>query len=141
MLDSESVFNEIVVMSADTALRGEPILLTRDNYLDFRQAIVANGRGGTKMVDAINQAILWAETHQKSVSALLYYTDLGDKPPSRKQLHTNLPPMLYITTESNFSDAFKKKVKSYANTVAIDYQVIDLDEEIHSITNRRNLIG
>jgi predicted metal-dependent peptidase len=141
MLDSESVFNEIIVMSADTALRGEPILLTRDNYLDFRQAIVANGRGGTKMVDAINQAILWAETHQKSVSALLYYTDLGDKPPSRKQLHTNLPPMLYITTASNFSDAFKKKVKSYANTVAIDYQVIDLDEEIHSITNRRNLIG
>lgn len=129
ILDNDEMTGEVIIMSADSAMRGEPLVINTDNYETFRKGVPFHGRGGTDFVNSINGGMKWADDNDKKINAIIYFTDLGDTPPKRDQLPENLPRMLYVTTKNNYTEAYRKAVSDYADTVYIEVgKEIDLEE-------------
>lgn len=129
MLDNDDMAGEIIIMSADSAMRGEPLIINTDTYEVFKKGVPFHGRGGTDFLNSIRGGMEWADKNEKKVQAIVYFTDLGDNPPNRDQLPDNLPRMLYVTTKATYTEAFRRQVEHYADTVAIEVdKEIDLDE-------------
>ncbi|WP_019025496.1 MULTISPECIES: hypothetical protein [unclassified Thioalkalivibrio] len=124
---------ELVVMSADTVIRGKPTILREDNW---EEALASggfgiSGRGGTSFAEPINQAVEWATKNLgKRVSALIYASDMGAPAPRRSELPEEMPPTVFIYPKScqAHAEAIRGQLSEYAEVVAIeDGTTVDLD--------------
>lgn len=121
---------EVVAYCADTALRAKPLRVTPANVSQFLKHVEVYGRGGTDFVTPLRE--LWAhpdiQREKRRFKALLYFTDLGARPPARRDLPADLPPLAFVTTPGCFDRGFADAVRDYARVVEIRSKtVIDLD--------------
>lgn len=122
---------EVVVFSADTVLRGEPIEINEENVHEVLSGgLQIFGRGGTSLEMAIKQTVKSQVFKDKKIKSLIYFTDLGDRAPRYEEL--GLDPdtsMTYIAVPSisDFAvEAFAKEVEHYAEVIKIK-EGVDVD--------------
>lgn len=123
---------EVVVFSADTVLRGEPIEINEQNVHEVLSGgLQIFGRGGTSLEMAIQQTVKSQVFKDKKIKSLIYFTDLGDRAPRYERLGLDPDTSLtYIAVPSvnNFAvEAFAKEVEHYADVIKIQEGVeVDL---------------
>lgn len=141
---------DVVHVSADTVVRGEPQLITERNYKEvLRKGIDYGGRGGTNYQAALEHTFNLVKPGGKrtvftgrKIDAIVYFGDCGDSAPDPARLLAvarecgmkKLPPILFVAPKSTFNDAFKKGIEAFATMVffesgpnATKQQVIDID--------------
>lgn len=112
---------QIMVFSADTALRGKPINVTPDNWEDKLEGLKAYGRGGTTFVEPLVNALKLAREQQRRVAGVVYFTDTYARPPARSELPELLPPIVFVAQETNSQvEHFRNDVSDYADVYSID---------------------
>lgn len=130
----------ILVYNMDTILRGEPMVVTKENwkqvlgdYKAGRKGV--DGRGGTDLANGIN-GIIAAEATKKAVKrfgkvkAVICITDLGDRAPQREDFPNTVPTnMTYLAVPGTYSDAFAAKVKNYAQVINMGAKKLNIDLE------------
>lgn len=119
--------SEVVVLSADTVLRGEPVEITDQNAEMFMsQGVKIYGRGGTDLAEPIRQAAALDLFKDKKIRSLVYFSDLFASIPKFHEL--GLPEGTSVTyvsapTTTNRSveqeEAFRRGVEDYAVVVPI----------------------
>lgn len=119
--------SEVVILSADTVIRGEPVEINENNVQDvIARGVNMHGRGGTDFVTPLKQALSLPMFKEKKIRSIVYFTDLYAPAPSAKEI--GLPSdcsMLYLvapsTARSNIQHAevFAKEVESYARVIEI----------------------
>lgn len=135
---------EVMIMQIDTIIRGEPVIV---NYRNVRKIISEGfnvlGRGGTSLTDGINMAMAHEAVQKRLKSKqpfdhLIYFTDLGDTPPKRANLHKDLPKkMIYMAAPGTYNDGFASAVSSYSKVVSMGGKLeIDLSQEKVNIKNK-----
>lgn len=117
--------SEVIVLSADTVLRGEPQVITDSNI----DEIMANGlrifgRGGTEFVTSIRQATELDMFKGKNIKSLLYFTDLFANPPKSKEQcglkeDVNVVFVAAPSTGSGHVAEFAKDVEGWARVTEI----------------------
>lgn len=128
--------SEVIVLSADTVLRGEPIEINDGNCDDLMQAgVKVFGRGGTDLGHSLAQAVKLPLMKDKKIRSVVYFTDLFDRPPQYADL--GLPSddvaVCYIAAPSTHSQhvaEFAKAVADYARVAEINEGTeVDLSED------------
>jgi len=130
--------SEVVVLSADTVLRGEPVEITDQNADEYmNKGIQLHGRGGTDLADPIKQAAKLDMFKEKKIRSLVYFTDLFASIPKFKEL--GLPEgtsVTYVSAPSTSEgsaeqeEAFRKGVEDYAVVVPIREGIeVNLDQD------------
>lgn len=120
---------EVIIVSADTVVRGEPTIINEYNYQEFMEEMDTYGCGGTDFVGAVNTAMALDIVGEREVEGIVYFTDLEDSPPRREDFEMEyLPPFVYVTVPSHKNQAFTAAVSDYADVAVIDDGVsIDMD--------------
>ncbi|MBO1897675.1 hypothetical protein HNW13_018210 [Shewanella sp. BF02_Schw] len=110
------------VYSADTAIRGTPVLLTKDTIDDCVHNLDVCGSGGTEFTGPINTALEHCRKNSNvsNPGGIIYLTDLEATAPLESNLDDNLPPIVFICRERDFDPRFKKAVSNYAEVHAIN---------------------
>lgn len=123
---------EVVIMSADTVMRGQPVKITEKNYKDFlKGGLNYGGRGGTNLQAGIECAFKLVAPGsisgfaKRKIDAVVYASDLEDSPPDTKVLLTTaracgmkkLPTTLFLAPKKCFSERFNKGVAQWADVV------------------------
>ena len=122
---------QLHLSSADTQLRGDFLTFSQQALADMPQQMLMHGRGGTDMTRVINDTMQWAERQPEvnvhELKAIIYFTDLLDKPPQAQQLPEALPPLLFLAPPSLAVKAFSEQVKSFATVAEIkEGTIVDL---------------
>lgn len=77
---------EVILLSADTVLRGEPILINEYNYQSLaNQGVPIFGNGGTDFANCLHQAMSLPMMKKKKVKNVIYFTDCCDAPPQDRK--------------------------------------------------------
>lgn len=123
--------NRVFLTSADTSFRGDMITFSKHDLLDVPQKLLLHGRGGTDIARVINEALSWADQQMEQVrgelQAIVYFTDLLDRPPDSEDLPGDMPKILFLSPPSPFVEQFQARVDSFATVAEIrDGTVIDL---------------
>lgn len=126
--------SEVVILSADTVLRGEAIEVTDENVDELlEQGVKIFGRGGTDLAGSLDMAMNLDLIKKKKITSVIYFTDLCDIPPPKSRFDKYLEKGMtfaYVTAPSTMSDEFAKAVKDYARVYPIvEGMVIDMTEE------------
>lgn len=119
----------VVVLSADTALKGEPLILDAYDPDLLTRDYTVYGRGGTSIENSIREALDSDFLRNEKIKAILYFTDLLDAPPLRENLPEFLPPIHFITPPDYRTEIFTKAVEGFAQVTEIESgQEVDLEE-------------
>lgn len=132
---SSDAASEVILLSADTTLRGEPIEINEYNaHKVLSEGVAIAGRGGTDLEQDIIQAVKLPLFKDKQIRSLVFFTDLYDRPPRFENL--GLPEgttVVYVaapSTHSSHVEQFGREVADYATTVEINEgATIDLSNE------------
>lgn len=126
--------SQVILLSADTVLRGEAVEID-DNNVDemLEQGVKVFGRGGTDLAGSLDMAMQLDLIKSKKISSVVYFTDLCDIPPPKARFQQYIDKgmtIAYITCPHTMSDEFAKAVKDYARVNAIEEgSVVDLTED------------
>lgn len=128
---------DVVFMQIDTVVRGGAQVITPQNVDQIlKESFVAKGRGGTSLTQGIVMAMESPEVKKRlakkeKINSLIYFTDLGDAPPQRKDLPDNLPKkVIYMAAPGTYNDHFAKGVSDYATVVSMGERMeVDLTGE------------
>ncbi|MDI5833309.1 VWA-like domain-containing protein (plasmid) [Shewanella xiamenensis] len=112
----------VYVFAADTAVRGKPIILSKDTLEDCVNNLPVRGGGGTEFTGPINAVMNWMSDNAfdpntgipVNCGAIIYMTDLEAAPPKKENLVDDLPPVLFICKESDFNPDFANRVSNFA---------------------------
>ncbi|MEM8660333.1 MAG: VWA-like domain-containing protein [Pseudomonadota bacterium] len=132
LIEQESgKLNHVYLTSADTSFRGDMMTFSKYDLLDVPERLLLHGRGGTDIARVINEALTWAEQQMQytdgELQAVIYFTDLLDRPPAIEDLPSDMPKILFLSPPSPFVDQFRARVESFATVAEIrDGTVIDL---------------
>ncbi|MEM9255187.1 MAG: VWA-like domain-containing protein [Pseudomonadota bacterium] len=123
--------NHLYIASADTRFRGDVMTFSQHDLWEMPERLRLHGRGGTDIAGVINQAFAWAEQREDNTAgdleAIIYFTDLLDKPPTREELPVSIPKLLFLSPPSALADKFRSRVADFATVAEIrDGTVIDL---------------
>ncbi|MEM1154527.1 MAG: VWA-like domain-containing protein [Pseudomonadota bacterium] len=126
-----SKLNHVYLTSADTSFRGDMITFSKHDLLDVPEKLLLHGRGGTDIARVINEALTWADQQMKyaegELQAIIYFTDLLDRPPGIEDLPDDMPKILFLSPPSPFVDQFRARVEAFSKVAEIrDGTVIDL---------------
>lgn len=115
---------EVVVFSADTVLRGEPVEINEDNVHEVLSGgLQIYGRGGTSLESAIQQTVKSQVFKDKKIKSLIYFTDLGDRAPRYERLGLDPDTSITFIAVPSINDftveAFAKEVEHYADVIKI----------------------
>lgn len=125
--------SEVILLSADTVLRGEPIIIDENNV----EELLANGvnifgRGGTDLGRSLKAALNLPLLKEKKISSVLYFTDLCDTPPVQADFQEALDKgvqLAFVTAPHTYSEEFAKAVKGFARVYPIEEGItVDLTE-------------
>lgn len=131
--------SEVIVISADTVIRGNPIEITEANADELMKTGVGlSGRGGTDLASDLRQTMKLPLFEDKKISAVVFFTDLCDTPPKKSDFPSNLP-LCFVTTPHMMSEEFAKAVKDFARVYPIEEGLeIDLTaDHLHTPINTR----
>jgi len=112
---------QLVIFSADTALRGEPLDVSPDDWEEKIQGIKAYGRGGTTFDGPIVSALAYARERDWRVGGLVYFTDTYAAAPARSRLPEVLPPVVFMgEADPGRISQFQAEVAEYAEVYEIE---------------------
>ncbi len=112
--------SEVIVISADTVVRDNPIIITEDNVDEvMAQGVGLKGRGGTDLGNDLRQTMALEIFKEKKISSVLFFTDLCDTPPKKSDFPSDIP-LCFITTPSTMSEEFARAVKDFARVYPIE---------------------
>src|SRR5476651_644150 len=123
--------SEVIMLMCDDVLRGQPILIDENNVDSIREkGMQVQGRGGNDIGGTIRAASKLDMFREKNVRAIVYFTDLGDRPPRR----TDCPPnvsLTFLCPPGDKDEEFIRAVKDFARVYPIDEGIdvaLDADE-------------
>lgn len=132
---------ELIIHCADTSLRGKPLRLVpgvQDLIREQNQKQVQiAGRGGTDLENCLKElgALYKRDFMMGNVAAVIYCSDLGDKPPNRAAIPGPLPRVTMLCPSSQYNEAFAAAITGWADVVAIeDHQIVRIDDTKPSAT-------
>lgn len=122
--------SEVIVLYADTVLRGEAVEITEDNVDELMEkGIGVNGRGGTDLANGLRSAMKLPLLKEKKISSVCFFTDLCDTPPKKSDFPANMP-LCFITMPHTMSEEFARAVKDFARVYPIEAGgEVDLTED------------
>lgn len=132
---------EIIISFADTICRGEPLMVTEENYMDYiRNGVPYGGRGGTNFTASTQNIFKMYEEGQslngRRLDGIVYLTDGFDAPPEQSRIEEaaekagfqKLPPMMFIVPEECYNKEFADEISSYAEVFKLrDDSLAELD--------------
>lgn len=123
--------DQVYIITADTTLRSDITTFSNHALSDSPEKICLHGRGGTDISRVLCEVLDWTEQQQEfspeDLGAIVYFTDLLDRAPIRKQLPEQLPKLLFLSPPSSVVAKFRSQVEAFANVAEIrDGTVIDL---------------
>lgn len=125
--------SEVIVIAADTVIRGQPIVIDESNVDEMMEnGINIAGSGGTNLAHSLKMALNLEMFKDKKIKSVVYFTDLCDTPPSKKDFEEWIGKIsiAFITTPHMMQDEFIKGVKDFARVYPIEEGVvIDLTED------------
>lgn len=122
--------SEVLVLYADTTLRGDILEITEENADEFfRNGVGVAGRGGTDLANDLRQAMKLPILEERKVASVVFFTDLCDTPPKKSDFPSNLP-LCFVTLPSTMSEEFARAVKDFARVYPIEEGLeVDLTED------------
>lgn len=107
---------DVVLLSADTVVRGKPILITEQSLKKMlASGFNAAGMGGTDFLAPLLGIMKGTERggifHGKKIDHILYFTDGECWLPPKDKLPANLPPVSFIVPQSHYELSFDQAVK------------------------------
>lgn len=126
--------SKVILLSADTVLRGQAVEIDENNVDEMLEAgVQVFGRGGTDLAGSLDMAMNLELIKSQKIASVVYFTDLCDVPPPRERFEKYLEKGMrfaYITTPHTYSEEFAKAVSAYARVYPIEDGVaVDLTEE------------
>lgn len=116
--------SKVILLSADTVLRGEALEITEENVDSLlEQGVNVFGRGGTDLANSLDQSMKLDLVKSNKITAVVYFTDLCDFPPPKARFQDYLDKgikFVYVTTPHMRSEEFIKGVKDYARVYVIE---------------------
>lgn len=116
--------SKVILLSADTVLRGHPVEITDENVDDMlAQGVEVFGRGGTNLAGSLHAAMKLDLIKTQKIASVVYLTDLCDVPPPKAAFVEYLDKGIkfaYLTLPHTMSEEFAKQVKDYARVYAIE---------------------
>lgn len=136
---------EVVIWSADTELRGEPISITRQNMKQYMsEGVKMFGNGGTDFARCLHHAVNHPLMAEKKITNVVYFTDCCDNPPRREDYAEFLDgggKITWITTPGMWQEAFNKGVEGWSTVYCIEENtVINLDRKTEEVNTRKNRV-
>lgn len=136
---------EVIIISADTTLRGEPQVITRTNMREFlNKGVKVFGNGGTDFARCLKEALAHPMMKNKKIRDVIYFTDCCDNPPKRADYAEYIDAggkLTWITTVNMWNEAFNKGVEGWSTVIAIEKgNVVDLDRTVEKPSTRKNSI-
>jgi predicted metal-dependent peptidase len=113
----------IMIFNADTVIRGEPTDLDDDALADIAEnGFAFGGRGGTCVIQPLNQLMAYARENDIKIGGVLYCTDLGIFDMDQAKLPEDLPPLMFLAIPEDYKAcaSFVKSVEGIAEVVIID---------------------
>lgn len=136
--------SEVIVISADTVVRGNAIEITEENAQELlEKGVGLSGRGGTDLGSDLRQTMALPIFKDRKISAVIFFTDLCDTPPKKSDFPSNLP-LCFITTPHTMSEEFAKAVKDFARVYPIEKGIeVDLTEDhlATAVNTRKTRVG
>jgi predicted metal-dependent peptidase len=134
---------KVILFSADTVLRGEPIEITASNFQKFlKNGLPLFGNGGTDFLSCLNQAVELPLMKKEKVKTVIYFTDCYDHTPSRKDFEKYLNKgmkFVFVTTPGTWNEQWNAGVADWAEVYCIeDGTVANLDKESIDKNTRKN---
>lgn len=125
---------EVIALSADTVLQGEPLIINKYNAQSIRNnGMPIFGNGGTDFARCMNEALSLPLMKKKKVKTVIYFTDCCDSPPCREDFEDFLNKggkIVFITTPGMWNEKFNKGVSSFAEVYCIEENTqVDLEKQ------------
>ncbi|MBA4242227.1 MAG: hypothetical protein C0448_16015 [Sphingobacteriaceae bacterium] len=137
---------KVFIWSADTVLRGEPVLITDANIEKMRHdGIPIFGDGGTSFKDCLQEALATPLMKKEKIKAVIYFTDCGDSVPQRADFEEHLNngvSIVFITTPGFFNEKWNQELR-WAEVYCIEEgTVVDMDKQpgqVNTNTRKNNV--
>ena len=125
---------EVIMFSADTVLRGEPLIINESNVNKLmNEGVPIFGNGGTDFVRCLNEALNLPLMKKKKVKSVIYFTDCCDNPPKREDFEEHINKgikIVFVTTPSMWNEQWNREVGKFAEVYCIEEgTVADLDRK------------
>ncbi len=105
---------EVVLLSADTVLRGEPLIINEHNYHDLlKEGVKIFGNGGTDFANCLHQALDLPILKKKRISSVIYFTDCCDAVPRKEDFQKYIDKgmkIVFVTTPGMWNDAWNREL-------------------------------
>lgn len=136
---------KVIILSADTTIRGETLEITDYNVEKLRhEGVPIFGNGGTDFKRCLNEALDLPIMKKEKVKSVIYFTDCCDNPPTRADFEQHLEKgikIVFVTTPGMWDEKWNHAVSDWAEVYCIEEgTVANLDkEEINADTRRNNM--
>lgn len=112
--------SEVVLLFCDDVLRGEPVIINEDNFDELSSSKMnVQGRGGNDIGGTIKAAAALPMFEEKKISGIVYLTDLGDAPPTKRDVPEGVP-LVFVCPPDYYQEEFIKQVKDFARVYPIE---------------------
>ncbi len=115
---------EVILMSADTVLRGEPMLINEANVNKLmNEGVPIFGNGGTDFARCLNEALNSPIMKKKKVKSVVYFTDCCDNPPRRADFEDHINKgvrIVFVTTPGMWNEQWNRDVGTFAEVYCIE---------------------
>jgi len=135
---------KVIIMSADTVLRGEPVMVTESNiHTLMKEGVPVFGDGGTCFVNCLKEALALPMLKKEKIKSVIYFTDCEDAVPQREQFEEYLNKgmkIVFVTTPGCWNEEWNKRI-TWAEVYCIeDNTQVDLEktEDQNTTNTRRN---
>lgn len=115
---------KVIMFSADTVLRGEPIEITDANVEKLRNdGVPIFGNGGTDFKRCLDEALALPVMKKEKVKSVIYFTDCCDAAPRREDFEEHLNKgikVVFITTPGMWNEKWNAEVGDWAEVYCIE---------------------
>lgn len=136
---------EVILMSADTVLRGEPMIINEHNVNKLmNEGVPIFGNGGTDFARCLNEALNSPLMKKKKVKSVVYFTDCCDNPPRRADFEDHINKgvrIVFVTTPGMWNEQWNKEVGTFAEVYCIEEGTqanLDKKDGDYNINTRKN---
>lgn len=141
--NASDVARKVILLSADTVIRGEVLEITDQNVDKLlNEGIPIFGNGGTDFARCLNEALQLPLVKKEKIKTTIYFTDCCDAPPRREDYEEHLSKgmkIVFITTPSMYNEKWNHEVSSFAEVYCIEEGTeVNLDKEQINSNTRKN---
>jgi predicted metal-dependent peptidase len=134
---------KVILLSADTVLRGEPIEITDANVEKLRnEGVPIFGNGGTDFKRCLDEALALPVMKKEKIKTVIYFTDCCDSPPSESDFEVHLNKgvkIVFVTTPGMWNETWNNSISGWSEVYCIEEGTeVNLDKNEISKDTRRN---